>query len=168
MRRELPILAACLVLLSCGYRLLAAPPGYESGIELHMLENRSDEPGFERLLQDALQEEFARRGEIEPRYRARGEPPALVLGGVVREVRVTHKGVSSVGLALEDSVEVVLDISIAKNDGGVVWRRDEWSRIERFTSSSDPQVYLTNKTQALIRISSELAGRVHDELLQSL
>ena len=168
MPRVLPILAVSLALLSCGYRLLAAPPGYESGIELRMLENRSDEPGFERMLQDALQEEFARRGEIEPRYRAGGSPPALVLAGVVREVNVSHTGLSSVGLALEDQVEVVLDISIARGDGDVVWRREDWSRVERFTSSSDPQVYLTNKTQALRRITSEMAGRVHDELLQSL
>ena len=168
MSRARPILAASLALLSCGYQLLAAPPGYEAGIELRMLENRSDEPGFERLLQDALQEEFARRGEIEPRYRAPGGPAALVLGGVVRDVKVTHAGVSSVGLALEDRVEVVLDISIARGDGDVVWQREDWSRVERFTSSSDPQVYLTNKIQALRRITSEVAGRVHDELLQSL
>ena len=55
-----------------------------------------------------------------------------------------------------------------RGDGDVVWRREDWSRVERFTSSSDPQVYLTNKTQALRRITSEMAGRVHDELLQSL
>ena len=41
---------------------------------------------------------------------------------------------------------------------------DGWSEAERFTSSADPQTYLKNKEQAVLRLSSELASRIHDEL----
>ena len=34
----------------------------------------------------------------------------------------------------------------------------------RLTTSADHQVYLTNKEQALMRLSSELASEVHDGL----
>jgi len=82
---------------------------------------------------------------------------------------VRHKGLSSVALGLEDEVEVVLDVEVLRSDdGSIVWRRKGWEQAERFTSSSNAQVYRTNKTQALRRITSELAGRLHDELLQSL
>ena len=51
--------------LACGYRL--SDPKQVFGpdvqrIRIELLENKSAEPGFERLLGDALVEEFTRRG----------------------------------------------------------------------------------------------------------
>ncbi len=148
--------------LGCGYQLLRASDGLGSDIEIGMLENRSSQPGVERMVTDALHEEFLRRGQLVPRY-AGGA--ALVLRGVVREVNVSHTAVSTVGLALEDRVELVVDVSVSRAaDGQVVWRRDGWVQHERFTSSADRQAHATNKEQALRRLSAELASRVHDEL----
>jgi hypothetical protein len=142
---------------------MGVPAELGSEIELRMLENRSDEPGVERLIQAAMHEEFLRRGALEPHY---SKADGLVMRGVVREVILRHTGYSSVGLALEDEIAWVVDLNVAKN-GEVVWQRNDWQQSERFTTSADPGVYRTNKTQALRRMSSELAGRVHDELLQS-
>ena len=157
------VLLAVLALPGCGYRAMGMPAELGSQIELRMLENRSDEPGVERLIQAAMHEEFARRSALEPRY-AGGD--GLVMHGVVREVILRHTGYSSVELALEDEIEWVVDLTVAKS-GEPVWQRKDWKQSERFTTSADPGVYRTNKTQALRRMSSELAERVHDELLQS-
>jgi hypothetical protein len=155
-----------LAALGCGYRVLGAPEGLGPDIEIGMLENRSNSPGVERMLSDALHEEFVRRGQLEPRY-ADGSA-SLVLNGVVREVSVRHSAVSTVGLALEDQLELVVDVSIRRRaDGSVVWRRDGWTQQERYTSSADVQVQRTNREQALRRLSAELASRLHDELVTS-
>ena len=152
--------------LGCGYRVLGVPEGLDPDIEIGMLENRSNAPGVERMLSDALHEEFATRGQLEARY-ADGSA-ALVLDGVVREVSVRHSAVSTAGLALEDQVELVVDVSIRRRaDGSVVWRREGWKQLERYTSSADLQVQLTNRDQALRRLSAELASRLHDELILS-
>ena len=47
--------------LGCGYRVLGAPDALGPDIEIGMLENRSNSPGVERMLSDALHEEFVRR-----------------------------------------------------------------------------------------------------------
>ena len=157
------LIPALLGLAACGYRVLSVPPELGSQIELRMLDNRSDEPGVERLIQVAMHEEFARRSALEPRYSG-GE--GLVMHGVVHEVILRHTGYSSVELALEDEIEWVVDLTVARS-GEVVWQRRHWRQSERFTTSADPGVYRTNKAQALRRMSAALAGRVHDELLQS-
>ena len=89
-----------------------------------------------------------------------------MLDGVVRDVSVRHSSVSTVGLALEDQLELVVDVSIRRReDGRVVWRREGWKHLERYTSSADLQVQHTNREQALLRLSAELASQLHDELV---
>jgi hypothetical protein len=152
--------------LACGYRQLAVPDDLGGDIEIRMLENRSNEPGLEKMLQDAVAEEFRRRGELEPRFGTTSS--GLVFDGVVREVLVHTTAFSSVALALEDEVEVVLDVSIERSpSGAVVWQRNGWTESERFTASADAQTYDSNRSQALRRLASLFAGRIHDELLQS-
>ena len=162
--RARPAIAILLALAAsgCGYRLLGVPDGLGSDIQIGMLQNSSDMPGVERVLTDALHEEFTRRGQLTPRYSGAS---SLVLRGRVREVNLRHTAFSSVGLALEDQLELVVDIQVTRSsDGQILWRRDGWSEAERFTSSADPQTYLKNKEQAVLRLSSELASRIHDEL----
>ena len=87
---------------------------------------------------------------LEPRY-ADGSA-SLVLSGVVREVSVRHSAVSTVGLALEDQLELVVDVSIRRRaDGSVVWRREGWTQLERYTSSAD---------LAIVKVAVENPGLV--------
>ena len=164
--RTLALLLALLG-LACGYRQLGVPDDLGSDIEIRMLENRSNEPGLEKMLQDAVAEEFRRRGELEPHFSGTASAD-LVFDGVVRDVLVRTTAFSSVALALEDEVEVVLDVSIERSpSGAVVWQRRGWAESERFTASADAQTYDSNRSQALRRLASLFAGRIHDELLQS-
>ncbi len=162
--RPLALLLAPLA-LGCGYRLLHLPAELGSDIEIRALENHSNVPAMQKLINDALYEEFERRGELRPRYSAGPAGTALVLSGVIREVKVRAVAFDTVGLALEDQVALVVDVSITRTTNGeVVWRRSHWTQREKFTTSADHQVYLTNKEQALMRLSSELASKVHDGL----
>lgn len=151
---------------ACGYRPLVANESLGSAIEIRLLDNLSAEPGVEKLVAEALVEEFLRRGSLAPRYKSGSSD--LVLDGQIRSVTEGHVAFSSVALALEDRVEVVLDVSVLRaNTGEVLWARNGWSRAETFTTSADPNVYESNKLQALRRIAAGVANRIHDELLQS-
>ena len=163
---RLAVLLLPLVGIACGYRPLIANESLGSAIEIRLLDNLSTEPGVEKLVAEALVEEFLRRGSLVPNY-APGSGD-LVLDGRIRRVSAARVAYSSVALALEDQIELVLDVSVLRaNTGEVLWARTGWSRAESFTTSADPNVYESNKLQALRRISAGVANRIHDELLQS-
>ncbi len=153
--------------LGCGYHLVDASGAFGPDvrrIEIDWFENLSTEPDFGRMLGDALAEEFTRRGVLTPVYGGAGD---LFLTGVVREVEVRSSSFSSVALAIEDSLEVTLDVKVVRaTTGEPVLRQEGLRLVERFLASADPNVYESNKEQALRRLTSEIAGRIHDELFQ--
>ncbi len=174
MRAAKPAAAVLVLLLAspaCGYRPVGAPrgPGGSApAIELAIFENHSSSPGFERMLADALAEEFARRGEVRPVWSGADAASDLALRGVVQQVTVRPSSFSSVALELEDRVEVVLDVTLlAGPERTPVWRHARLLADESFLSSADAQVRASNREQALRRLASELAGRIHDELTQT-
>ena len=163
----------CLCLAGCGYRLLERPdaPAFAGAdfeqVEIRMFENRSDQAGIEGLFAVALAEEFARRGDFEPVAAASGKQ-ALILRGQILEVDVRPVAYSSVGLALEERVVVVLDVEMVRGAGfESVWRNESLELRVRFLASSDNEVYENQKQEALRRIAWGAAGRIHDEFLQS-
>lgn len=160
--------ALALALAGCGYRLVGAPAAHaRRSIELATFENRTTAPGFERMLAEALSEEFARRGELRP-VRAGSSPTDLALRGVVRQVTVAPSAFSSVSLELENRVEVVVEVTLLSGaERALLWRDERVVEAEHFLSSSDAQVRESNREQALRRIAADLAARIHDELTQT-
>ena len=129
-------------------------------------ENETREPGLEQLIGEALNEEFARRGWLDPKLQGQGASD-LVMRGVLHSASVHSSSYSSRALALEEAIEVSLDVSVRRAQSSeIVWQHPGLKMREVFLSSADPQVYASNKEQALRRISSEIAERVHDELFQ--
>jgi hypothetical protein len=162
--------AAALALCGCGYHALGGRgvfgPDVHS-IELFAFENETREPGLEQLITQALNEEFARRGWLDPKLEGQIAQPDLVMRGVLRSATVHSSSYSAGALALEEAVEVVFDVSVHRAQSSeLVWQHPNFRVREVFLSSADPQVYASNKEQALRRVSSEIAERVHDELFQ--
>ncbi|MFI5316390.1 MAG: LPS assembly lipoprotein LptE [Myxococcota bacterium] len=168
--RVLRALAGCALALSaCGYHPLGGRGFFGENvrsIELVAFQNDTREPGLEQLIAEALNEEFARRGWLDPKLEGQGAPD-LVMRGVLHTVMVHSSSYSSRALALEESIEVTLDVSVRRTESNeVVWQHPDMHEREVFLSSADPQVYASNKEQALRRLSSAIAERVHDELFQ--
>lgn len=163
--------AALLIAPGCGYRLAGrgeagATPG--AAIEIRTFENRSAEPGLELTIADAMVEEFARRGQLEPVYAGSSPPADWALLGVIRDVQVAPTSLSSVSLELESRIEVELEISLVRGpERALVWRHDPLVLRELFLTSADPQVRESNKEQALRSLAARLAARIHDELSQT-
>jgi hypothetical protein len=163
------VVALALLLSACGYRALdgrgAFGPDVKT-IELRAFENASREPGLEQLIGDALVEEFGRRAWLEPELAGSHPSPDLVLRGIVRSATVRSTSYSSGALALEERIEVSFDVDVRRGSGELVYQHPDFRVTEVFLSSADPNVYASNKEQALRRLSSAVAERVHDELFE--
>jgi len=156
--------------LACGYHLVDERAAFGpdvTQIRLRMFDNRTAEPGLERMLGDAIHEEFLRGGTLEPIYDG-GDGDALELSGVIRRVEVRASAVDSVGLSLENEIELTIDVEVARAaTGDAVWMAEDMSDVERFSASADANVFHTYKEQALRRLSSQIASRIRNELFQS-
>lgn len=153
-----------------GYRPLTGRAAFgtdpdASAIEIRIVQNTTGEIGLNGMLADALQEEFARRGVLAPVYPDQGRAADLLLAASVISARAEPTAFSSVALTLEDRIEVVLNVSVERsNPRETVLSRKAVRYSERFLASADPQVYESNKEQALRRIAARAAGQIHDEL----
>ena len=87
--------------------------------------------------------------------------------GVLRSALVRSSSYSAGGFALEESLDVTFDVIVRRAASEeILYQHPDFRVHEVFLSSADPQVYASNKEQALRRVSSEIATRVHDELFQ--
>jgi hypothetical protein len=165
-------LAAALLLLAgavsgCGYQLVDYARS-ESGarkIALPTLRNDSYEPGIELLVADALRREFLRRGA----FQLTEDPAAadLVISGSVLPLLTSSTSFSSVVLALEYQVSLALELH-AKRSDGVEIPLDPHSlrETERYLASADAGALHRNRQEALRRMASVIAARVHDEVFE--
>jgi len=154
----------------CGYALVDERAVFGPDVRtiyLEPIENRTTEVGLEAMLVDALQEEFTRRGVLVPRYERPEESVGLALGATIVKSDVLPTAFSSVALTLEDSIAVTLSFSVRRLDtGDTVLALDALPLSERFLTSADPQVYESNKEQALRSLAARFASQLHDVLFQ--
>lgn len=165
----LPPATVLLVLaLGCGYRFANESAVFGPDVKqirVQMFKNESNQPGLERVLADAIHEEFLRGGTLEPTWSA-GAP--LELSGVIRSVDVAASALDSVGLSLENEVELTLDVRVDRAPSGEpVWTANQLVEVERFSASADANVRAAAKQRALLRLSAEVASRIRDELFQT-
>ncbi len=164
----LAVLAA-LALPGCGYQLVSyrGALGDVRRVSIQSLRNDSMAAGYGAVVTDALLKEFQRRGALQV-----VDDPAqadLVIGGRVAQMYVGARSFSSVVLALEYQVTVTLALDITKQDGTrVPIDPGALTESEIYVSSPDAEVVLTNQNEALRRVASVIAGRVHDALFERL
>lgn len=151
----------------CGYKAVGYRAGFD-GIRTIAIEtpsNGSYVPGVEYVVADALRREFLRRGAVRVI-----EAPAsadLILGGSVSKVISSGRSFSSVAFTLEFQLEMVLDLEARTPDGK---SRPISSRslreAEFYLSSADVEATRKNRDEAIRRVASVLAQRVHDSLFE--
>jgi hypothetical protein len=170
-RRRALALALCLLvpLAGCGYHLVrySEALGDVRRVAIRGLVNDSFEPGIDSVVGDALHREFLRRGALEI-----VEDPTvadLVIEGRVRDVRIRSRSFSSIQFALEYEVVLRLDIEVNRRDGTpVAIDRRALVESELYLASADIEVARTNREEALRRLSTVLAGRIHDALYERI
>lgn len=174
LKRAAAVLSTCslAVLLSgCGYTLVhyAGSAGTSPGqkrVAIETLENGSFEPGYEFTVTDALLREFQRRGAV--RVVQDVEAADLVLSGQVRRIDTRRGAFSSVVLVLEYEIRVQLDLKVSRRDGSAIkLDRRVLTATELYLASADVEAQRKNREEALRRVASVLATRVHDALYEA-
>lgn len=158
-----------LLLSGCGYKLVrySGALGDVRRVAIHTLENDSYEPGLDLVVTDALVREFLRRGAL-----VVVEDPALadlVIAGQVLPVQTAGRSFSSVLLSLEYQVTLRVALQVKRRDGTEVpVDPTALAETELYLASADAEAARKNRDEALHRVSTVLAGRVHDALFERL
>jgi Lipopolysaccharide-assembly len=136
-------------------------------ISIQTLRNESSMPGVEAVVTDALSEEFLERGSLRV-VRDRGAAD-VVLAGRVLPIRIRPRSFSSVSLVLEYEVELSLELSATRRDGGTIELDPaalrQW---DVYLASADVGAERKNREEAIRRVASQIATRVHDVLTERL
>jgi hypothetical protein len=175
--RILPILILFSLIVSsgCGYRLAGyrAPDADESAataaprITVVTLVNESREPGIEVMASEAVRREVLHRGGM--RLDSNPERADYVLRGRVLPLYTTSRTFSGVVRSLENRVTLRLAVDIVGKDGSSLpVPSEELTATELYLSSADLEVGRKNRTEALRRICTVLAQRLHDEVDREL
>jgi hypothetical protein len=165
----LVLAATALLVSSCGYRLVRYRNaiGDVRRVAIQTLDNESREPGIDLVVTDALVREFLRRGALDV-----VEDPSvadLVIGGRVLPVHTAGRSFSSVLLSLEYQVTLTLDLTVQRRDGTLVpVDPTALTESEIYLASADVEAARKNRDEALHRVSTLIAGRVHDALFERL
>jgi hypothetical protein len=158
--------------LGCGYQLVRPPSAASGGsqpllVSVPPLANDSFEPGIEFLLTDAVRREFLRRGGVRL-VDAKGSAD-VVVEGRIHPLETFTTSVSSVAAALEQQVEVEVDLRAKRRDGSEISLSStsfvEW---ELYLESADIEAARKNRQEALRQVASMIATRFHEVLAAGL
>lgn len=168
MRRWLATAGVALAVSACGYRFVRheAAPGTHRRVAIQALRNDSFEPGLESLVNEALRREFLRRGAL----RVVEDPDGadLVIGGAVLPVIWSTRSFSSVNFAIEYEIVLRLRLEVTRQDGEkILLDPTALTDSELYLASADVEVTRKNREEALRRVASAVAERVHDVLVET-
>jgi hypothetical protein len=127
--------------------------------------NESFEPGVDAIVSDALVGEFLRRGALE--LIDDDQVADLVIEGAVEDVQIQGRTFSSIQFSLEYAVTLRLRLDVKRRDGTKVDIDDRsLQESELYFASADIEVMRKNRVEAMRRVATILAGRLHDSLFE--
>lgn len=151
----------------CGYQWVRYQDalGDARRVAIRGIRNDTYEPGLDALVSDALVREFRRRGALVLVDDLAAAD--LVLGGQVRSLATAGRSFSSIQFALEYEVTLTLDLEVRRRDGSPLpMDLRALQESELYLASADVEAARKNREEALRRLASLLAGRVHDALFE--
>jgi len=164
------LVTLALSLGACGYQLVRTGQSLGPDVDrvaVTPLLNNSYEPGVEVIMSDALRREFLQRGGVQ----VVAEPARadLVVGGAVFPIETRVSATSAVSAALEYQIGMEIQMSAARRNGAAVaLEPPTFSAWELYLSSSDVEAERKNRLEAIRRLATVLAVRVHDALVTKL
>jgi hypothetical protein len=167
-RRWLATAGIALAVSACGYRFVRheVVSGEHRRVAFQALRNDSFEPGLESLVNEALRREFLRRGALHVVEDPGGAD--LVIGGAVLPVLWSTRSFSSVNFAIEYEIVLRLRLEVTRPGGEkVLLDPTALTDSELYLASADVEVTRKNREEALRRVASAVAERVHDVLVET-
>ncbi|MBI5579930.1 MAG: hypothetical protein HY895_12305 [Deltaproteobacteria bacterium] len=154
-------------MVACGYHFQTAgviPEGL-APIFIEVFENRTNQAGLETTVTNAIVFEFVKRNEAALTHNA--ADASVVMKGVIRSVELQTISTRGRDVAGERQVTMRIDVQLVAADGKVKWAAKNLSGQEAFPVSNDK--FLTDERQraALGTVSTRIAERVYDRLIDN-
>lgn len=163
------ILAICLLatLCGCGYQIAGrethVPAGLGS-VAIPTFINRTLEPGIEVRFTQAFLNEFIQDRRVKVVDRAEAD---AVLEGVIRNFSFYSSSYDRSGLVLEYRTNAVVDLTLKKPTGEVIWTEKDVHESVWFRASSEVLVNEANKNNAIQEMGRIMAGRIKSRFFYS-
>ncbi len=156
--RRLLVLAAVLVLAGCGYSLRASLPANIKTVHIPVLQNRTQEPGIEDFITQALTQALVTSGMA--RIAGPQEADAVLEGAIV--------GYNLTSLAFDRTANVTqyrLQIALAlqlrdRRTGEVIWKQDRIEERADFPVSGQVTQTLVREQDAVRRAAVDISRAI--------
>ncbi len=151
-----------ILLWGCGYQLAGKethlPPGVNS-VTIPTLINKTLEPGIEVPFTQAFLKEFIQDRRVKVVDRADADS---ILEGTIKSFYLISVSYDQSGRASEYQTAVVMDITLKKRTGEVLWA--EKDLLDRAWYRTSPNVISNedNKQNAILQIAQSLAERIRN------
>ena len=153
----------CIVLVGgCGYQLVGKethlPPGITS-IAIPTFINKTFEPGIEALFTQAFLREFIldRRVKVVDRKEADS-----ILEGVIKTCSFYAVSFDRSGFAIEYQVNMVVDVTLKKPNGEILWSEKNLSETSWYRASSNVLTHEASKDVSFQEIGRLMAARIRN------
>ena len=157
----LTITLLCFLLpMGCGYQMVGkethVPPGLNS-VAIPTFKNETFEPGIEIPFTQAFLKEFILDRRVQVVSRAEADS---ILEGIIKDFSIYSVSYDKSGFVMEYQTDVILDLTLKKRTGEVIWEEKDFSEKRWFRASSDVLINESNKAAALQRIGRLVAERI--------
>lgn len=153
----------CLVLVTgCGYQLVGkethVPPGITS-VAIPTFANQTFEPGIEVPFTQGFLREFIRERRVKVLDR---EDADSTLEGVIKHFNIASVSYDRSGFVSEYQTTVIIDLTLKRRTGEVVWKESDLSETRWYRASSDVLFNEASKAAAIQQIGTFVAERVRN------
>jgi len=153
----------CFFLLAgCGYQMVGkethVPPELAS-VAIPTFVNQTYEPGIEVPFTQAFLREFIRDRRVKVLDRAQADS---VLEGIIRYFNIASVSYDQSGFVLEYQTTVVVDLTLRKGSGEIIWKMEDLSETNWYRASSSGVLNEASKAAAIQRIGGFVAERVRN------
>lgn len=161
-RRLFITLVAILLAMGCGYQMVGKqthlPPGIHS-LAIPTFINQTFEPGIEVPFTQGFLREFIqdRRMKVVGR-----EEADSILEGVIKSFQIYSVSYDRSGIALEYQTTVILDLTLRKRNGEVLWVEKDLSDSRVYRTSANILMSESNKTAAIQALARFMAERIRN------
>jgi outer membrane lipopolysaccharide assembly protein LptE/RlpB len=148
--------------MGCGYQMVGKdthlPPGINS-LAIPTFVNQTFEPGIEIPFTQGFLKEFIQDRRVKVVGRDEADS---VLEGVIKSFQIYSVAYDRSGTALEYQTAVIIDLTLKKKTGEILWTERDLSDTRVFRTSQNILVSESNKAAAIQSLGRFLAERMRN------
>lgn len=156
------LLSGILLATGCGYQMVGkethVPPGINS-LAIPTFVNQTFEPGIEVLFTQGFLREFIQDRRV--KVVGRNEADS-VLEGVIKSFQIYSVSYDRSGIALEYQTTVVIDLTLKKKSGEILWMEKDLSESRVYRTSRNILGSESNKAAVIQSLARLMAERIRN------